>query len=281
MSVTKHRGFCFTWNNPPVEAIWTVALTALDARYCIAGREMAASGTPHLQGFLYFKNARSQRATRVSLPACHVEPMRGSPAQAAQYCRKEDSTPFSYGAEPATQSEKGQSERDRYEQAWHHAKAGRIEEIDADIRLRQYGTIKRIALDYAPVLSSLPHTCGLWIHGLSGAGKSRAVLDSYPDCYPKPRNKWWDGYAGQPIILLDDVDVFDVALGGMLKHWADHYPFIAEIKGGGIKIRPQRLIVTSQYQIADIWSDEKTQSALLRRFVVVEKIIGQEINILN
>lgn len=128
-----------------------------------------------------------------------------------------------------------------------------------------------------PPVDRLAGPCGVWITGLAGSGKTRAVLDQFPEAYPKPRSSWWDGYQGEEIVYVDDVDKYDVRLGGPLKLWADAYPFIAENKGGSKKIRPKRLVVTSQYRIEEIWTDEETRAALLRRFVVIEKFLGQNI----
>lgn len=128
-----------------------------------------------------------------------------------------------------------------------------------------------------PAVQPLDGVCGVWIHGLSGSGKTRAVLKAYPTCYIKPRNIWWDGYQNEEVVLVDDIDIFDRPLGGKLKHWADFSPFIGESKGGGLRLRPKKLIVTSQYKISDIWSDQETLDALMRRFTIIEKIQGQDI----
>lgn len=53
-------------------------------------------------------------------------------------------------------------------------------------------------------------------------------------------------------MLIDDLGKDHKDLGSSLKIWADSYPFIAEVKGGAMKIRPLVLVITSQYQIKEI-----------------------------
>lgn len=274
----RSRSYVFTWNNYPDD--YTNRLDTVECQYIVAGRETGESGTPHLQGYVYFKTVKSPTQVHRLLPGCHVEIARGNPQQADEYCRKDDQEPYVRGTRPYTQKEKGEAERARWESAWNLAKQGKVEEIDPKIRLRYYGAIRRIERDFMPPVGRLVGPCGVWIFGLAGAGKTRAVLDAFPEAYPKPRTQWWDGYQGERIVYVDDVDIFDVKLGGSLKLWSDAYPFIGEIKGGSQKIRPDKLIVTSQYRIEDIWSDAETRQALLRRFIVLEKKIGEEINLL-
>lgn len=276
--MSRSRSYCFTWNN--YAPTYASTLDALDVAYVVAGRETSTTGTPHLQGYLYFRHAKSASAVRRLLPGCHVESARGTPSQADAYCRKEDLEPYSRGTRPLSPEEKGDNEKARWESAWDLAKQGKIEEIPADIRVRQYSTLRRIERDFMPPVDRLTGPCGIWLWGDAGAGKTRAVLDQFPDAYPKPRSQWWDGYQGEPTVYIDDVDVFDVKLGGSLKLWSDAYPFIGEIKGGSQKIRPTKVIVTSQYQIEDIWRDAETRAALLRRFVVIKKEKEEEINLL-
>jgi len=278
--MSRSRGFVFTWNNYPED--FSSVLDALPAKYVVAGKEVAPeTGTRHLQGFIYFLHPQRERMVRSKLPGCHVEVARGTPAQADEYCRKEDPEPYARGERPVSALEKGAKEKQRWQSAWELAKLGRIDDIDADIRVRQYATLRRIERDYMPGVERLGGPCGVWIWGAAGCGKTRAVLDQFPEAYPKPRSQWWDGYQGEGVVYVDDMDIYDVKLGGSLKLWADAYPFIGEIKGGSRKIRPTKLIVTSQYRIEEIWTDRETREALLRRFVVIEKILGEEINLLN
>lgn len=279
----RSRGWCFTWNNYPDD--YRTTLDALVCRYVCAGEEVAPNtNTPHLQGYAYFATLKSLNQVRGLLPGCHLSAAAGNSSQNRLYCgklRPEDDEPnavfYERGDIPLTSAEKGDLERARYERAWTLAKAGDIETVDADIRVRLYSSLRRIERDFMPAVERLEAPCGVWIHGLAGSGKTRSVLDRYPDLYPKPRNQWWDGYQREPVVLLDDVDKFDVRLGGSIKHWSDAHPFIGEIKGGSIKIRPSKLIITSQYRIEDIWQDAETREALTRRFVVIEKITGQDI----
>lgn len=280
---SRHRGFLFTWNNPP--GTYRADLDRLDVLYIVAGEEIApATGTPHLQGYVIWNHGKTESATRTLLRGCHITVARGTHLQNDRYCRKTrecDASPnesvYSRGTLPTDPVDRGAIEKQRWQTAWDFAKRGEIENIPPDIRIRQYSALRRIERDYMPPMERLGGPCGLWIHGLSGCGKTRSVLDTYPDAYPKPRNQWWDGYQREPIVLVDDVDRFDVRLGGFFKHWADAYPFISENKGGSQKIRPSKLIVTSQYTIEEIWEDNETREALLRRFIVVEKLIGQNI----
>jgi len=279
----RGRAWCFTWNNYPDD--YRLLLDGIECRYIVAGEELAPNtGTPHIQGYIYFAGAKRPTAVMGLFPGCHLSNARGTPTENRNYCRKTrpvDESPnavvYERGDKPLDPDEKGALEQARYQSAWDFAKTGEIESIDADIRVRLYSSLRRIEKDFMPAVERLNAPCGIWIYGMSGAGKSRTVLDAYPDLYPKPRNNWWDGYQREEVVLLDDVDKFDVALGGKLKHWADCYPFIGENKGGSLKIRPKKLFVTSQYKIEDIWQDEETRAALFRRFKVIEKLHDQEI----
>lgn len=86
----RGRKWCFTINNYNDEDIDTVTQLVLGGgvKY-IYGKEVGESGTPHLQGYLEFKNARSFSSIKKILPKAHLEKAKGSTKQNYDYCSKE------------------------------------------------------------------------------------------------------------------------------------------------------------------------------------------------
>jgi len=95
----------------------------------------------------------------------------------------------------------------------------------------------------------MPHE---WHYGATGLGKSRGVREKYPEAYIKANNIWWDGYDGQPVVIVEDIGP-KLINAHHIKLWCDHYAFAAESKGGSVKIRPKLVIFTSNYHPQDIW----------------------------
>lgn len=99
MKLRRSRNYCFTWNNPPLDA--QVLLKALPkVKYLTFGEEVApATGTPHLQGFISFETQKSFSAARKLLKGCHVEICRDVPGS-IKYCHK-DGTFIEVGDRPS------------------------------------------------------------------------------------------------------------------------------------------------------------------------------------
>lgn len=89
-----------------------------------------------------------------------------------------------------------------------------------------------------------------WIVGQPGTGKSRFCF-AMEDVFEKPQNKWWDGYRGESIVIIDDLDTD--ALGHYLKRWADRYPVKGEVKNGTVNLSYRRLFVTSNHSIESLF----------------------------
>jgi len=262
----RYRAFSFTWNNPPEDP------TFPPSRHLCYGKEVApTTGTPHLQGAIYFPDPKTLSAAIKCLPGCHVEIALDYHALVT-YCKK-DGDVTETGELPATQEIKGKRGREATEAIWESAreaaKCGDFDAIPASIYLRCKRACHEISREHMVAPPDAAGVTGLWLWGPPGSGKSRRARELFPGIFDKACNKWWDGYQGGPI-LLDDFDMSHRALGHHLKRWADRYAFTGETKGGVIFIRPERVVVTSNYSISQIFSEDAVLSeALTRRFECV------------
>ncbi len=111
------------------------------------------------------------------------------------------------------------------------------------------------------------HCKGIWIHGPTGAGKTTAALQRYPGCFRKPPTKWWDGYEGQEVILLDDLRKENAKfIVYYLTQWMDrHAPPAGEVKGGNMPLPFKWFVVTSQWSIDEIFDEPRDRDAIERR----------------
>lgn len=82
------RSWCFTINNPTTDDL-TPLLDDWDlARFCNWQKECVT--TPHLQGYIEFKRFVKLGGVKKKLPTAHLEPRRGTQAEAIAYVNKED-----------------------------------------------------------------------------------------------------------------------------------------------------------------------------------------------
>lgn len=259
----RSYSWVFTTNNPSEMDIERTHGT--ECVYLIYGKEVASTGTPHLQGYVRFKSQQGLSAVRKLFPTSHLEIAKGDIESNINYCSKEGQV-YEKGIRPVTKKEQGENERQRWKRNLDAAKDGKFDEVDPDILVRYYRTIKEIAKDNMARPADAEDVTGLWISGPAGCGKSRHAREIAPNAYFKMCNKWWDGYQDECDVIIDDIDKKHDCLAHHLKIWADRYSFIAEIKGGAVLIRPKQVIVTSQYTIEEIFPDDETRDALNRRY---------------
>jgi len=274
-----HTNWCFTFNygkdgQPDYDDAGTFLRSMSEkCRFIIAGREVAPStGQKHWQGYCQMlKRCRLSSLKKVrNGGTVHFEPARGSVDQNIEYCTKTENCEIFRHGEPQC-DDPGDRERARWKKARDAAVKGDFDNVPDQIYVSHYSSIRSIARDHAEPLKNEDGTTGLWYYGLTGTGKSRTARSKYgekaDELYLKPVNKWWDGYRGQPYVLLEDFGKEHAVLGYHLKIWGDRYSFPAEIKGSTIQLRPKKIIVTSQYHPRDIWAgDPETLHAILRRY---------------
>lgn len=148
------------------------------------------------------------------------------------------------------------------------AQQGRINEIDSQVYICHYNSLKRIAVDNmtAPEIERQVFV----FFGPTRTGKSRrAWQEAGLDAYPKdPMSKFWDGYNGQKHVVIDEFR------GGInishILRWLDRYPVLVEVKGSSVPLKAEKIWITSNLPPLEWYPDldNETKLALLERFQV-------------
>ena len=277
----RSRCWQFTVNNYErlsQETIDDVKRRLSAAKYWVIGEETAPStGTPHWQGFIWTHNAVRFGTIQDMLAGTGAHITRGDNKAFNQmeYCKKEGKF-MEYGEPPVSQKRKGEqgaeAQKAKWRRIWDLAYDGKLEEIaeeNPQVAIVHINKIKEVSMLKIGNKKDLDDVCGEWFVGKSGTRKSTTARRENPGAYIKGINKWWCGYKGQDVVILEDVSPKHDFLGDFLKIWADMFAFTSERKGGTYNdIRPKKFIVTSQYDIEDIWLDQETRDALNRRFKV-------------
>jgi len=100
----KSRKWVFTLNHPTEDEILSLKNWQL-CQYITWGEEVGESGTPHLQGFIYFPNCVRFMTIKKVFPRMHLEICRGTIEQAITYCHK-DGKIFECGIKPSIDNQR-------------------------------------------------------------------------------------------------------------------------------------------------------------------------------
>lgn len=262
----RSRGWCFTVNNYiEQDSIDVYTLVEPDSdNYLVFGYEKGEKGTPHIQGYVHFKEARSFRTMKKLLPTAHIEVAKGSPLDNYKYCTKEGD--FIEVVEIPRQGKRTDAEdiRDMILE-------GRSMR---DIILEHPGSFMRYS---SGIMRMSQHLMAqkrfpfemFFYWGKSGVGKTTKAISHAPDSYyiKSDNDNWWDGYEQQDAIIFDDFSgKYDFR--DLLKITQQH-SFSVNIKGSKTWINSKYIIFTADRSPADIYEDVLTKEELYqftRRF---------------
>lgn len=293
-TAVAYKYWMVTINNPTDDDLNKCRIVADEhAVYSVFAKEVGESGTPHVQGFVALKQRMRLTGLKKLLPRARLDACKGSTFSASMYCKKGEQSHaewdelnvkgpnFGKNADfvetgdinLCNDAKRGgaakRNNRDMaaaYDQVVELAKKHRFEDIDAGMMLRYHASIKRIAQDHPVKLADLPFKTGYWYYGPPRTGKSRTARAEHAHCgfYDKPCNKWWDGYRGEDVVIIDDFDTNHKVLSTFVKRWTDHYSFPAEMKGTTVQVRPLKVIITSNYTPEEIWADDPVTAQAIR-----------------
>lgn len=259
--------------------------------YIVGGQEVCPkTGSLHYHGLAYSEEAKCWKNITNPWNMCNKDDeFKKGPLAWVRYCCKLDSkvdpekrVAAEDGVRPARLTEKIDKKGSKENKISNKEiiENGIIQLIDEErISILRYETAKksfdRYKLDTTKLVDS-DGPKGIWIYGKAGVGKSFSVRRKYPGLYLKPQNKWWDGFKGEQVVLLDDFDDKGTCLSHYIKIWADAYGFNGEVKCGTVPIVYEKFIITSQYTIEELFNPECHSNspicdAIKRRFKFVEK----------
>lgn len=254
----KVKRWCFTINNPTeADVFWndleaTGKVQNKEVNYIILQEERGENGTLHYQGMIIFKDQiRLSQLKKINARA-HWEVMRGTPEQARDYCRKDDTYTgglrYEYGKIPEREPAPKASER----------LAAAAEELDSlkvaykrpaeipSMTLMQCGFIPAMKELTADILGPYrPKLQIITLIGPPGSGKSYCIQKFFPQhgrCIVGNNGVWFQ----QP---LADVMVFEEFCGQIqlqrMLQYLDPYPLALEIKGGMRPAMYTTVVITS------------------------------------
>jgi len=221
--MSRYRGFVFTVPNYTEEHI--AQYNAMEAKYIVVAREIGAGGLRHLQGYIEFESACTTSAAIKRLKPAHVEWRKGTPQEASDYCKKGEQSHEEWSSKKTSGDNYGRNVDIVVERGDLGPGQGKRSDLDAVVEAMQSGaTLTKIAESYpvtfvrfhkgieALALARLkPRTERPrieWRWGLAGRGKTFHVTEKHgrESVYIKDGTKWWNGYAQQEAILIDDFD---------------------------------------------------------------------------
>lgn len=262
MTEKRIRDVCFTLNNYTEDEynnIYTVLPSIVS--YAIIAKETGESGTPHLQGYVSFKSAKTFTAIKkVISKRSHIEERKGTPQQAYEYCMK-DGDYVEIGERP-----KGQGKRTDLDVIRDVIKeTNKMSEVVMVAKSYQAVKMAEQILKYHETpRTEKPYV--EWYCGSTGCGKSKLAYEKLGyDCYTcLSTGRWFDGYDAHEKVLIDDMRKDFMKFHDLLR-LLDRNPMRVETKGGTRQFLAKHIIITSPYHPSVLYQTREDVKQLLRR----------------
>ncbi|AXH74080.1 MAG: putative viral replication protein [Circoviridae sp.] len=267
------RNVCFTVNNPALDQASFGSLLAgssLVSFFCF-GLERGASGTPHFQGYVEFKDQVDWDKAHSLLLNGHIEPRRGTAQQACDYCKKDGNY-----LEHGIMSNQG-SRTDIQVVADALLDGCSLRDVAMDFPVQFIKFHKGISAFKSVTVgcrSSVPEV--QVFYGLTGTGKSMRAREWLPNAYVwhPQQGQWFDGYQGEECVIFEE---FRGQLPfGMLLCLLDRYDCKVQYKGGMIEFAATKIAITSPLHPSEwFWTltENDRLSQLTRRISEIHKCV--------
>lgn len=266
----KSRKWFLTINNYSDEE-WNKALKEItQTEYGICCQEVGAQGTPHLHIWLRYKNARDFTSIQKKFPRANIQEGKGRDSD--QDYLKKDNEYVEYGT---------------------REKQGKRNDLDTIKKIVKNGGNMNDIIDHSTSYQSMK--CGelllkyretprdvspievIWFYGKSGSGKTKTIFDTEVDIFRPTTYKWWEGYDGHSVVLIDDFRPSFCSFVNLLK-LTDIYPFRVQTKGGSRQVKYKKIYITSHLSPEQYYEDlEEGDYLQLKRRITRLKCFDTEV----
>lgn len=287
-SQSKSRDYVFTWNKYPqlTDEQFLVRFRNYfgeNLRFVAWSHEVGKCGTPHLQGFVYFRNARvmgrplktrpgeyTKGSLKAFAPEVHWEPMYGNLCQNVDYCSKWGTQELFFWGEPPAQGARSD-----------------LAELTQDVMSGEF-SMRELCMRHPTAMVKYHRGVSfllefisehrderpsvVWLVGEPGSGKSSYASNKHgaENVYRKSDgSKFFEGYHGQEACVIEEFVLRTVDPDGWsfrkLLQLIDRYGHIVEVKGSHVKFDSPYVYITSVEHPSDIFKSEIELVQVLRR----------------
>lgn len=265
---------------------WDYLVYALE--YC------PSTNRPHYQGYMYFSNGRYFNAIKKKkgYDKMKLIPSSGSPEQNRTYIvgpydkdgKHKDFNPnhLEYGKLPK-QGKRVDLDEIK-DQIMNDEKTVEDIIVEQPIMYHQYGrTLEKLEVIKLRKQFRNFQTIGIWLHGPTGTGKSEYAyrqFNSETHYELTNDNGWWDGYKGQPIVIINDFRGW-IPYDNLLQLVDKHPCSLPRLRNvGTVPFLSRVVIITSALSPEQCYNKRHENDSieqLNRRFMVIQTNTPQHI----
>lgn len=267
--MSRHRNYCFTSFIDPFEH----KLTPDNTKYVIVGREVCPdTGRVHFQGYVEFCGARTIQSAKALLGECHLEPRRGTPAEAAEYCRKDGNVILEFGIISK------QGKRNDLVAIFEEIKEQGFDEVSiAERHCTAWAMYRKAFREF----HQLHEDRRMWrtevriYYGPTGTGKTFTAI-RVDGCTPVEYVKdgrFFEGYNGEDNVLFDEFVPDEMPVTKWLQ-LCDEYPHRVNCKGGTRNWKPRLIVFTTNDLFPQSWYSGMHSDAFRRRVTEFREFEG-------
>lgn len=260
----RYRSWCLTYFVTDLECDvrWFKELSNRKGiRYFIVGLELCpTTQKKHFQGYISFNNAKTFKQTKkwFGLDKIHIETANADDFANEKYCSKGEVI-IEVG-EPLKQGKRSDIER-----AVEIVKeTGSISRVLDQVHSYQAVRHAELYMKYKEPALPRPNLQVINIWGPSGRGKTRYVYENETNVFCPINFKWWDGYDGHEVVLLDDIRP-DFCSWNEFLRLLDLHPYRVECKGGSRQLRAQKIYITTPRPFVNMFETSEDIRQLERR----------------